>query len=75
MLERVKYIIAKQLDIDESAITPETDIEDDLGADSLDAVELIVAFEEEFGISVPDDDILALRTVGDIMEYLELERE
>ena len=75
MLERVKKIIAAQLDIDESAITPETDIEDDLGADSLDAVELIVAFEEEFGISVPDDDILALRTVGDIMEYLELERE
>ena len=75
MLEKVKRIIAAQLDIDESALTPETDIEDDLGADSLDAVELIVAFEEEFGISVPDDDILALRTVGDIAEYIENEKE
>ena len=75
MLEKVKKIIAAQLDIDESALTPETDIEDDLGADSLDAVELIVAFEEEFGISVPDDDILALRTVGDIAEYIENEKE
>jgi acyl carrier protein len=74
MLERVKKIIAAQLGADESVITPETDIEDDLGADSLDAVELIVAFEEEFGISVPDDDILAIRTVGDILEYLELEK-
>jgi acyl carrier protein len=75
MLERVKKIIAAQLGADESVITPETDIEDDLGADSLDAVELIVAFEEEFGISVPDDDILAIRTVGDILEYLELEKQ
>ena len=75
MLEKVKKIIAAQLDIDESALTPETDIEDDLGADSLDAVELIVTFEEEFGISVPDDDILALRTVGDIAEYIKNEKE
>jgi acyl carrier protein len=75
MLERVKKIIAAQLGADESVITPETDIEDDLGADSLDAVELAVAFEEEFGISVPDDDIIALRTVGDILEYIELETQ
>jgi acyl carrier protein len=75
MLERVKKIIAAQLDADESAIKPETDLEDDLGADSLDAVELVVAFEEEFGISVPDDDIIALRTVGDILEYIELETQ
>jgi acyl carrier protein len=71
MFEKVKKIVAAQIDVDESAITPETDIEDDLGADSLDIVELIVAFEEEFGVAVPDDDILALRTVGDIAEYLE----
>ena len=75
MLERVKKIIAAQLGTDESVITPETDIEEDLGADSLDAVELIVAFEEEFGVSVPDDDIIALHTVGDILEYLELEKQ
>ncbi len=73
MLERVKKIIATQLGADEAELTPETDLEDDLGADSLDAVELAVAFEEEFGISVPDDDIIAIRTVGDILEYLELE--
>lgn len=73
MLERVKKIIAAQLDADESAITPETDLEEDLGADSLDAVELAVAFEEEFGIAIPDDDITAIVTVGDILEYIELE--
>jgi acyl carrier protein len=71
MLERVKKIIAAQLDADESTITPETDLAEDLGADSLDAVELAVAFEEEFGISVPDDDIIAVITVGDILAYLE----
>ena len=71
MIERVKKIIAAQLGADAAALTPETDIEEDLGADSLDAVELIVAFEEEFGVSVPDDDILVLRTVGDIAEYIE----
>ena len=71
MLERVKKIIAAQLDADESTITPETDLAEDLGADSLDAVELAVAFEEEFGISVPDDDIIAVITVGDILAYLD----
>jgi len=75
MLERVKKIIAAQLGADEAELTPETDLEEDLGADSLDAVELIVAFEEEFGVSVPDDDIIALHTVGDILEYLELEKQ
>jgi acyl carrier protein len=75
MLERVKKIIAAQLGADESAITPETDLEADLGADSLDAVELAVAFEEEFGITVPDDDITAIVTVGDILEYIELEKQ
>ena len=71
MLERVKKIIAAHMELDEAALTPETDLEDDLGADSLDAVELLVAFEEEFGISVPDDDVIAIRTIGDIAEYIE----
>ena len=75
MLERVKKIIAAQLGADESTITPETDLEADLGADSLDAVELVVAFEEEFAISIPDDDITAIVTVGDILEYIELEKQ
>lgn len=75
MLEKVKKIIAAQLGAEEAALTPETDLEEDMGADSLDAVELLVAFEEEFGISVPDEDILALRTVGDIAEYIESMKE
>ena len=75
MLEKIKKMIAAQLGVDESAITPETDLAEDLGADSLDAVELAVAFEEEFGITVPDYDITAIVTVGDILEYIELENQ
>ena len=71
MLDKVKKIIAAYFETDEAALTPETDLEEDLSADSLDAVELIVIFEEEMGVSVPDDDALAVRTVGDIAEYLE----
>ena len=70
MLERIKRIIADQLGIDEEKLTPEADLEE-LGADSLDAVELMVRFEDEFDISIPDDDIVAVRTVGDVAEYLE----
>lgn len=69
MLETVRKIIAAQFGVDAGVLTPETDLEADLGADSLDAVEMIVAFEEETGVSVPDDDVTALRTVGDILEY------
>ena len=75
MLDKVKKIIAAQLGVSEDALTPETDLEEDLGADSLDAVELIVTFEEEMGFSVPDDEVLALRTVGDIAEYIESMKE
>ena len=71
MSEIIKKIIAAQLGVDAGALTPELDLEDDLGADSLDAVEMIVAFEEETGISIPDDDVAALRTVGDLLEYAE----
>ena len=75
MLDKVKKIIAAQLGVSEDALTPETDLEEDLGADSLDAVELIVTFEEEMGFSVPDDEVLALRTVGYIAEYIESMKE
>ncbi len=64
-------MIAAHLGVSEDEINSETDIEADLGADSLDAVELMVAFEEEFGVSIPDDDLVAVRTVGDVCEYLE----
>ena len=71
MFEKIKKMIASHLGVDEDKITPETDIEADLGADSLDAVELMVAFEEEFGVSIPVDDLVAIRTAGDVCEYLE----
>ncbi len=71
MFEQIKEILAKQLQIDESEITMETDIAEDLGADSLDVVEMLMTIEEDFGIVVPDDDVMAFKTVGDVVTYLE----
>ncbi|MBQ8404094.1 MAG: acyl carrier protein [Clostridia bacterium] len=71
MLEEIKNLLAAQLGVDAGQITEESDIEDDLGADSLDVVELLATLEEEFGIYIPDDDVLAMRTVGDVLAYIE----
>ncbi|MCS7202414.1 MAG: acyl carrier protein [Dictyoglomus sp.] len=71
IFERIKKIIVEQLRIDENLITMESSIADDLGADSLDAVELIMALEEEFGIDVPDEDTEKFKTVGDVVRYVE----
>jgi len=68
--DRVKEIIAKELEVDVKQITPEAKFIEDLGADSLDIVELVMALEEEFGIDIPDEDADKLRTVGDAMSYL-----
>ena len=68
--EKVKEIIIDQLGVDESEITEEASFIDDLGADSLDTVELIMAFEEEFDIEIPDEEAEKLLTVGKAMEYL-----
>jgi acyl carrier protein len=68
--ERVKEIIADQLGISVDQIKPESKFVDDLGADSLDVVELIMAFEEEFGVEIPDEDAEKIATVQDVLDYI-----
>ena len=67
---KVKEIISQQLDVDMEALKPEASFIDDLGADSLAIVELVLAFEEEFDIDIPDDDTEMIRTVGDATKYI-----
>ena len=69
--ERVKAIIVEQLGVDSEEVTLDASFTDDLGADSLDIVELVMAFEEEFGIEIPDEDAEKLQTVGDAISYIE----
>ena len=68
---RVKAIIVVKLDVEESEVTNEASFTNDLGADSLDTVELIMEFEKEFGISIPDDQAEKIGTVGDAVSYIE----
>jgi acyl carrier protein len=68
--DRVKEIIVEQLGVDANEVTTEASFIDDLGADSLDTVELVMAFEEEFGIEIPDEDAEKLTNVGDALNYL-----
>jgi len=70
IFEKVKKIIVDQLGVDEEDITLESSFIDDLGADSLDIVELIMAFEEEFDIEIPDSEAEKISTVGDAVEYI-----
>ena len=67
---KVKEIIIEQLGVDEGQISTEASFIDDLGADSLDTVELVMAFEEKFDIEIPDEDAEKMRTVGDAIDYL-----
>ena len=69
--DRVKKIIVIQLNVSEEQVTPEASFIDDLGADSLDQVELVMALEEEFGNEIPEDDAEKLQTVGSVIEYVE----
>lgn len=71
ILSKVKRIVSETLGIDEGGIKPETTFVDGLGADSLDIVELIMNFEEEFGIEIPDQDAEGISTVGDVVKYLQ----
>jgi len=68
--KRVRELMATQLGVDESEVVPQANILDDLGADSLDVVELVMALEEAFDIEVPDDDVENIRTVGEIQSYV-----
>ena len=68
---KVKEVIVEQLGVDPERVKPEASFIDDLGADSLDIVELVMAMEEEFGIEIPDEDAEKLKTVGDVSAYLQ----
>lgn len=69
--DRVKDIIVEQLGVNADQVTAEAKFIEDLGADSLDTVELVMAFEEEFGAEIPDEDAEKLQTVGDVVKYIE----
>ncbi len=68
---KVKDVIVDQLNIDEGEVTEDAAFIDDLGADSLDIVELVMALEEQFGISIPDEDAESIKTVGDAVKYIQ----
>ena len=69
--EKVKTMIVEQLGVNESEVVPEAKFIDDLGADSLDIVELVMALEDEYGIEIPDEDAEKIETVGDAIRYIE----
>lgn len=69
--EKVKKIIVEQLGVEEANVKPEASLIDDLGADSLDTVELVMAFEEEFDTEIPDEDAENIKTVKDVIDYIE----
>ncbi|MCI8482750.1 MAG: acyl carrier protein [Lachnospiraceae bacterium] len=70
MLEKIKEIVAEQLNIAEEGITLETSFKEDLGADSLDLFELVMAFEDAYSVEIPSEDLEKLVTVGDVVDYL-----
>ena len=71
IFDEIKDIIIDQLQVDESEVTMDTNLMKDLSADSLDAVEIIMAIEEEYGIEIPDEDAKTFQTVGDLVRYVE----
>jgi acyl carrier protein len=71
MLDKIKEIVVEQLGVEPNQVTPEANFVEDLGADSLDTVELVMAFEEEFGVEIPDTEAEKIRTVNDVLHYIE----
>lgn len=71
IFEKVKALVAEQLDAEADTITESTSITDDLGADSLDVVDLVMAIEDEFSIEIPEDQVESIKTIGDIVKYIE----
>jgi acyl carrier protein len=71
VFEKVKAILSEQFDVEEDSITSDTSIADDLGADSLDVVDLLMSIEDEFEFEVPDEEIDNIKTVGELVKYIE----
>lgn len=71
VLEKIKSILSSQFGIDEDQISENTDVVNDLGADSLDVVELMMSIEDEFGLMIEDEEIAEMKTVGDVVNYIE----
>lgn len=71
VLEKVKAILAEQFDIDEDTLTVDTNLQEDLGADSLDVVDLLMSIEDEFEVEIPDEEIENIRTLGELVSYIE----
>lgn len=71
IFDKVKSMLVDQLSVEEEKVTMEASITDDLGADSLDVVDLVMSLEEEFGLEIPDEDVEKIKTVGDIVKYIE----
>ena len=71
VFEKIRAILCEQLDIEEDQVTMDSNIAEDLGADSLDVVALIMSIEDEFGLEVPDDQVENIKTVGDVVNYIE----
>lgn len=71
MLDKIRTIVADQLGVDEDQVTADASFVDDLGADSLDTVELIMAFEEEFEVEIPDEEAQKIKTVQDVIDYIQ----
>lgn len=71
VLDKVQAIISSQFDVDKATITADTNIEDDLGADSLDVVDMLMSLEDEFDVEIPDEEIENIRTVGQLVAYIE----
>ena len=71
VLEKIKVILAEQFDVEEDSLQNDTDLQDDLGADSLDVVDLLMSIEDEFEVEVPDEEIENIKTVGALVSYIE----
>ena len=71
VFDKVKDLISEQLDVKADEITEDSSIQDDLGADSLDVVDLVMAIEDEFGVEIPEDQVENIKTVGDIVKFIE----
>ncbi len=71
VFEKIREILCNQFDVDEDAVTLSTRISEDLGADSLDAVDMLMSLEDEFDVEIPDEEIENIRTVGDLVSYIE----